>query len=81
MKSVRTWSYCSPYFPAFGLNTDRYSVAVIIQTECGNIWIRITPNTDTFYSVTFMYALNACAHAKQVIHFFKLKDIAPAIQI
>ena len=75
MKSVRTWSYCSPYFPAFGLNTDRYSVAG------GNIWIRITPNTDTFYSVTFKCALNACAHAKQVIHFFKLKDIAPAIQI
>ena len=25
MKSVRFWSFSSPYFPAFGLNTERYS--------------------------------------------------------
>ena len=26
VKSVRIWSYSAPYFPAFGLNTERYSV-------------------------------------------------------
>ena len=45
MKSVRIQSYSGPYFPAFGLNT------VHIQSECGKILTRITPNTDTFYAV------------------------------
>ena len=36
VKRVRIRSYSGPYFPAFGLNTKRYSV---------------TSNTDTFYAV------------------------------
>ena len=44
-------SYSGPYFPAFGLNTERYSVSLHIQSECGKIRTRITPNTDTFYAV------------------------------
>ena len=28
VKSVRIRSYSGPYFPTFGLNTDRYSVSV-----------------------------------------------------
>ena len=51
MKSVRIRSYSGPYFPAFGLNTKRYSVSVRIQSECGKIQTRITPNTDTFCAV------------------------------
>ena len=43
-KSLRIRSFSGPYFPAFGLNMDRYS-------ECGKIWTRKTPNTDTFYAV------------------------------
>ena len=39
------------YFPAFGLNTERYSRYLRIQSECGKIWTRIIPNTDTFYVV------------------------------
>ena len=27
IKSVRIWSYSDPYFPAFGLNTERYGVS------------------------------------------------------
>ena len=34
MKSVRIRSFSGPYFPAFGLNTDRYSVSLRIQSEC-----------------------------------------------
>ena len=26
MKNVRIWIFSGPYFPAFGLNTERYSV-------------------------------------------------------
>ena len=43
VKSVRIRSYSGPYFPAFGLNT------LLIQSECGKMRTRTTPNTDTFY--------------------------------
>ena len=29
-----------PYFPAFGLNTERYFVSLRIQSECGKIRTR-----------------------------------------
>ena len=48
VKSVRIWSFSGPYFPAFGLNMERYSVSVRIQSECGKIQARKTPNTDSF---------------------------------
>ena len=51
VKSVRIWSYSGPYFPAFELNTERYSLSLHIQSEWGKIWTRITLNTDTFYAV------------------------------
>ena len=38
-------------FPAFRLNTERYSVSLRIQSKCGNLQIRITPNRDTFHTV------------------------------
>ena len=38
VKSVLIRSYSGPHFPAFGLNA-------------GKMKTRITPNTDTFYSV------------------------------
>ena len=47
-KSVRIRSYSDPYFPAFGLNTERYSLSPRIQSECGKIRTRITPNTILF---------------------------------
>ena len=37
-----------PYFPAFGLNMERYWVSLRIQSECGKIRTKKTPNTDTF---------------------------------
>ena len=50
-ESVRIRSYSGPYFPAFGLNMERYEVSFRIQPECGKIKTRITPNTDTFRAV------------------------------
>ena len=51
VKSVRIWSYSGPHFPAFGLNTEWYSLSLCIQSECWKMRTRITPNTDTFYAV------------------------------
>ena len=51
VKSVPNRSFSSPYFPAFGLNTERLSVSLRIHSECRKIRIRITPNTDSFYAV------------------------------
>ena len=50
----RIWSFSGPYFPAFGLNTEIYGVNLRIHSECGKIQTRKTPNTDTFYAVTFL---------------------------
>ena len=50
VKSVPFRSYSGPYFPAFGLNTKRYSVSLRIRSECGKIRTRITPNTETLRS-------------------------------
>ena len=48
---MRIRSYSGTHFPAFGLNTERYGVSLRIQSECGKMRSRITPNTDTFYTV------------------------------
>ena len=51
VKSVRIRSYSGPYFPASGLNTERFGVSLRIRSECGKIRTRRTPNTDNFYAV------------------------------
>ena len=43
VKSVQIRSFSGPYFPAFGLNTERYSLSLHIQSECGKI--RTTKNS------------------------------------
>ena len=43
--------FSGPYFPAFGLNTERYGLSLRIQSECGKMGTRIAPNMDTFYAV------------------------------
>ena len=53
VKSVRIRSYSGPHFPAFGLNTERYSVSLRMQSKCGKMRTRITPNADTFYTVEY----------------------------
>ena len=46
MKSVRIRSFPGPYFPAFGLNTERYEVSLRILSECRKMLTRKTPNTE-----------------------------------
>ena len=38
-------------FPAFKLNTDVCGVNLCVQSKCGEIRTRKTPNTDTFHAV------------------------------
>ena len=45
VKSICIRSFSSPYFPTFGL------VSLRVQSKCGKIRTRITPNTDTFHSL------------------------------
>ena len=51
VKSVRIRSYSGLYFPALGLNMERYGISLHIQSECGKIRTRITANTNTFHAV------------------------------
>ena len=44
-----------------------HDIIMIIQSECGKIRIRITPNTDTFYAVrlyTKRYAFSLVSNIK-----------------
>ena len=51
MKSVHIQSYSGPYFLVLRLNTERYGVSLRIQSDCGKMRTRITPNMDTFYAM------------------------------
>ena len=50
VKSDRIRSFIGPYFLAFGLNLERYSVFFRIQSKYGNILSRKTPNMDTLHA-------------------------------
>ena len=53
VKSVHIRRFFGPHFPTFGLNTERYFVSLRIQSKCGKIRTRKSPNTDTFHTVRF----------------------------
>ena len=53
LKSVCIRSFSGPYFPAFGLNTEIYSVNLRIQPECRKTLTRKTLNTDTFHAMGY----------------------------
>ena len=51
VESARIRGYSGPYFPTFGMNTERYGVSLRMQFEFGKIRTKISPNTDTSYAV------------------------------
>ena len=53
-KCQNTGLFSGPYFPAFGLNEERYSVSLRIQSECAKIWTRKN-------SVVGHFSRSACA--------------------
>ena len=54
-ESVRIRSFSGPCFPAFGLNMERYPISLRIQSECGKMRTRKTPNMDTFHAIHRMW--------------------------
>ena len=48
---VRIWSVSGPYFYAFELTMEIYSVNLRIQSECGKTRTKKTLNKDNFYAV------------------------------
>ena len=40
VEGARIWSFSGPYFSAFGLDKERYSVSLRIQSDCGKIQTR-----------------------------------------
>ena len=55
VKSVRIRSCSGPYFPATGLNTERYGVSLRIHSENWKIRTGITPDRDTFHAANVMH--------------------------
>ena len=51
VKWVHIRSFSGLYFLAFGLNTERYSLFLRIQSGSGIMRTRKTPNMDTFYAM------------------------------
>ena len=58
MKSALIRSFSGPYFPAFGLNMERYPVSLSIQSKCGKIWTRKISNTDAFHAMVLSIHIN-----------------------
>ena len=61
VKRVRIQSFSGPYFPSFGLNTERYSLSLRIQSKWGKIQTR---NTDFEYG----HFSRSDGHAVFLIH-------------
>ena len=51
VKIVLIRCFSGPHFPGFRLNKERYGVSLRIQSECGKIRTRYSPNKDTFHKV------------------------------
>ena len=49
--TVRIRSFTGSYFPAFGLDTERYGISFRIQSECRKIQTKETPNMNFFHVV------------------------------
>ena len=77
VERVRIWSSSSgPYFPAFGLDTERYGVFLRIQSECEKIGTRETPNTDIFhafyiFSIMSRFTTTCISHFKKKTYIFQ----------
>ena len=61
VKIVRIRSFSGPYFPVFGLNTERYCVSLRIQFERRKMRSRKTPKMDSFQAVFVLIKVNLLA--------------------
>ena len=74
LKSVRIRNISGLYFPAFGLNTERLSVSLRIQSECGKMRTRKTQNMGTFHAVRVM-TTHAWSIFEEIIRYLKNMEI------
>ena len=59
-----------PYFPAFGLNTEKYLVSLRIQSECGKIRTRNNSVFGHFHAV-INKKKNRLTHFMSLVSFFQ----------
>ena len=60
VKSVCIRSYSGPYFPAFGLNTEKYRVALRIQCECEKIRTKIHGQIRLIKLICYIFWNKSC---------------------
>ena len=68
------WSVFFPIWTEYGEILRRYSVYLCIQSECGKIWTKKTPNTDSKYGlVQFFtdYTLFQAMHLEDCVNPFQ----------
>ena len=70
VKSVRIGSYSGLHFPAFKLNMERYSVSFCLQSECGKLRTRITPNMEL---ITQLPTCTILWKQKEIRHLYYTK--------
>ena len=75
---AHVWNFSGLFFLAFGLNAEKFRVSLRIQSECGKIWIRKAPNTNTFYVVFMDESQKTLPHELRMI-IFGNKKIIPNI--
>ena len=72
LKIARTESFSGPLSSTFGLNKERYTVFLRIQSECGKIRTRKTQNTDNFHGVLDLFTINWHRNLK-ILRFLNIK--------
>ena len=63
------WVISGPYFPAFGLNTEKYLVSLRIQSECGKIRTRNNSVFGHFHAV--INKKNRLTYFMSLVSFFQ----------
>ena len=59
------WSAFSPHFPAFGLNTERCSVSLRIQSKCGKMREKCEPEYLRVRTLFTQHDANDCVYTSR----------------
>ena len=76
VKSVRIQSFSGPHFLSLGLNTESH-----IQSECGKMRTRKSPNTVTHFSEKLFFPFRVFGLAYQLFHSLLSKSTQDKIYI
>ena len=67
--------FSGPYFPAFGLNTERYTVSLRIQSKCGKIRTRKKLHIWTLFTLCWPCAVPLRVSPRVPVAFDKLRRL------